>query len=45
MHGNDCSTSQILVGCIGLFNDNNENIVDTYRMRSVKGYTALVPTQ
>ncbi len=53
MHGNDRSTSQISVGCIDLFDDNMENIVDTYRISiksiddtyrigSVKQYRALV---
>ncbi len=51
--GNDYSTSQISVGCIGLFDNNTENIVamyrisvesidDTYRIRSVKRYRVLM---
>ncbi len=32
MHGNDRSTSQISIGWIDLFDDNMENIVDTYRI-------------
>ncbi len=55
MHGNDCSTSQISVGWIDLFDDNMENIVatyriliksidNTYRIGSVKRYRALVHT-
>ncbi len=53
MHRNYCSTSQISVGCIGIFDDNTENIVDTcqtlieniddtYRIGLVKRYRTLL---
>ncbi len=53
MHGNNRSTLQISVGWIDLFDDNMENIVDTYgisiksiddtyRIGPVKWYRALV---
>ncbi len=53
MHGNDRSTSQISLVWIDLFDDNMENIVDTYRISiksidntyrigSMKWYRALL---
>ncbi len=55
-HGNDFSTSQISVGCIDLFDDNMENIIDMYRISiksiddtyhigSVKWYRARMYSQ